>query len=130
MRNGKQIKHCDGFTLIELLVVLAIVALLLTVAQPRYFKSIERAKEAALRQDLDTLRDGIDKFYADTGQYPDSLESLKERHYINKLPIDPITESSETWVLISPESPLEGGVYDVKSGAMGEAKDGSLYADW
>jgi general secretion pathway protein G len=130
MHNGKQINFRLGFTLIELLVVLAIVALLLTVAQPRYFKSIDRAKEATLRHDLDTLRDGIDKFYADTGQYPDSLETLKTRHYINKLPIDPITESNETWLIIPPEPPFEGGVYDVKSGAIGEAKDGSLYTDW
>jgi general secretion pathway protein G len=126
MRNGNK----NGFTLVELLVVLAILALLLTLAVPRYFNGIDRAKEATLRQDLNTLRESIDKFYADTGQYPNKLEDLVERKYIRKLPIDPMTEDDETWVLIAPEPPLTGDIYDIKSGALGSAKDGSKYADW
>lgn len=130
----QQLKGCyakgKGFTLVELLVVLSILALLLTLAVPRYFIGIERAKEAALQQDLNTLRESIDKFYADTGQYPESLESLVERKYIRKLPIDPITGSDATWVLLAPEPPLVGNVYDIHSGSTGIAKDGSKYADW
>ena len=126
MRNGKK----SGFTLVELLVVLAILALLLTLAVPRYFNGIERAKEATLRHDLNTLRESIDKYYADTGKYPTALDDLVARKYIRKLPIDPITEDSETWVLIAPEPPLEGDIYDIRSGAQGTAKDGSKYADW
>ncbi len=126
MRSGKK----GGFTLVELLVVLAILALLLTLAVPRYFNGIERAKEATLKQDLVTLRESIDKFYADTGQYPKTLEDLVERKYIRKLPIDPITENDATWVFIAPEPPLAGDIYDIKSGALGTAKDGSRYADW
>jgi general secretion pathway protein G len=126
MRSGKS----KGFTLVELLVVLAILALMLTLAVPRYFSSIERAKEATLKQDLNTLRESIDKFYADTGQYPNKLEDLVERQYIRKLPIDPITESNETWLLSPPEPPLEGDIYNINSGALGTAKDGSKYADW
>ena len=134
MQNGKHhqwhgfIRH--GFTLVELLVVLAILALLLTLAVPRYFSSIERAKEAALKQDLNTLRESIDKFYADTGQYPKILDDLVEKKYIRKLPIDPITESTTTWLLVAPEPPLEGDIADIHSGAQGTAKDGTKYADW
>lgn len=134
MRNGKYTGFAKGltkgFTLVELLVVLAILALLLTLAVPRYFNGIERAKEATLRQDLNILRESIDKFYADTGQYPNKLEDLVERNYIRKLPVDPITENDATWILVAPEPPLTGDIYDIKSGALGTAKDGSNYADW
>jgi general secretion pathway protein G len=130
MSNGRHRSFTLGFTLVELLVVLAILALLLTLAVPRYFSSIERAKEATLRQDLNLIRESIDKYYADNGIYPKSLEDLVERKYIRKLPIDPITESTETWLITNPEPPLEGDVYDVNSGALGTAKDGSQYADW
>lgn len=119
-----------GFTLVELLVVLAILALLLTLAVPKYFSSIERAKEATLRQDLNTLRESIDKYYADNGEYPKSLEDLVERKYIRKVPIDPITDSAVTWTFTAPEPPLIGDIYDIHSGAIGTAKDGSRYADW
>ncbi len=130
MLNGKKNLKAFGFTLIELLVVLSILALLLTLALPRYFKNVERAKEATLKQDLNTMRDGIDKFYADNGKYPSNLEELVERRYINKFPIDPITESTATWVIIPPEPPLEGDVYDVQSGATGKAEDGTKYSNW
>jgi general secretion pathway protein G len=116
--------------LIELLVVLSIIALLLTIATPRYFVSIDRAKEATLKQDLNTVREAIDKYYADKNKYPESLEELVAQKYINKLPVDPITESSNTWELIAPEPPLEGAIFDIKSGATGTAKDGSEYAQW
>ncbi len=131
MTNGKNKGFTtQGFTLVELLVVLAILALLLTLAVPRYFAGIERAKDATLRQDLSVIRESIDKFYADTGQYPKSLEDLVERKYIRKLPVDPITDSTDTWLITGPEPPLEGDVYDIHSGAPGAAKDGSKYADW
>lgn len=131
MQSGKKRnKALLGFTLIELLVVLTIVALLLTIATPQYFKGVDRAKESTLKQDLHVVREAIDKFYADKGLYPDSLEALVEEKYINKLPIDPITESNETWEIVPPEPPLEGEVYDLKSGATGTAKDGSYYNEW
>lgn len=132
MLNGKlKIMHLKaGFTLVEMLVVLAILALLLTLASPRYFDSIDRAKEAALKQDLTTVRDSIDKYYADTGRYPGTLDDLVDKKYIRQLPFDPITNSTETWQLFPPEPPLEGNIYDIKSGAEGIAKDGTAYADW
>ena len=126
--HGKHQKF--GFTLVELLVVLAILALLLTLAVPRYFTSIERAKDATLKQSLNALRESIDKYYADNGQYPKTLEDLVDKKYIRKLPIDPITEKTNTWIFTPPEPPLEGDIYDIHSGAKTIAKDGSRYEDW
>ena len=119
-----------GFTLIELLVVLSIIALLLTIAVPRYFGSVERAKEATLRQDLSVMRDAIDKYYGDKGKYPDSLDALAQQHYLRAVPVDPITQSSQTWQTQPPPEGLSGSVYDVHSGAPGKGEDGTPYADW
>jgi len=119
-----------GFTLVELLVVMAIIATLLTLAVPRYFGSVEKSKEAVLKQNLATLRDSVDKYYGDTGRYPDSLDDLVTKKYIRSIPLDPLTESASTWVLIPPVDPGKGAVYDVKSGAQGKASDGTAYGDW
>ena len=118
-----------GFTLIELLVVMAIIATLLTIALPRYFGSVERSKEATLKQSLAVMRDAIDKHYADTGRYPDALEELVSKKYIRALPVDPVTESAATWVIVPPAEGTKGSVYDVKSGAPGKAGDGTAFAD-
>lgn len=120
----------NGFTLIELLVVLSIIALLLTIAMPRYFSSVDNAKEAALRQDLALIRDALDKHYSDNGKYPDNLEDLVSKHYLRVIPPDPITESIATWRAIPPADTAKGNVYDIKSGAPGKAKDGTLYSEW
>ena len=122
--------HAKGFTLIELLVVMAILMLLMTVAVPRYFKSIDRAKEATLKQDLAAVRESLDKFYGDQSRYPNSLEELVERQYLRAVPIDPLTDSASTWLIVPPTSNLPGSVYDLHSGATGTAMDGSAYAEW
>lgn len=119
-----------GFTLIELLVVLAIIATLLTIAVPRYFGSVDKSKEAVLKEDLYQLRDAIGKYYGDRGKYPESLETLAAQRYLRKVPVDPLTESSSTWLMLPPADPEKGGVYDVRSGAPGKASDGTAYADW
>jgi general secretion pathway protein G len=119
-----------GFTLIELLVVMAIIATLLTIALPRYFGSVEKSKEVTLKQSLNVMRDAIDKFYADNARYPERLEELVEKRYIRAVPLDPITESAATWVVVPPpESVAKGAVYDVKSGAEGKASDGKPYLE-
>ena len=120
----------DGFTLIELLVVMSIIALLLTIVVPRYFHSVDKAKEAVLKEDLVQLRKAIDQFYADRGSYPSRLDDLVDKKYLRSVPVDPITDSSTTWIILPPPEPGASGVYDVKSGAAGVAKDGSNYADW
>ena len=119
----------SGFTLIELLVVLAIVALLLTIAVPRYFQTIDASKEKILAENLHATRDAIDKFYGDTGRYPDTLEELVEKRYLRSMPVDPITGSTTTWILIPPEEQFKGSVYDLKSGAQGNNADGKAFGD-
>lgn len=118
-----------GFTLIELLVVLAVVALMLTLAVPRYFQSIEASKETILAENLRIVRETIDKYYADKGRYPDSLEELVEQKYLRSLPIDPVAESNTTWVLIPPEDGSMGAVYDLRSGAPGTTRDGRQFSE-
>lgn len=118
-----------GFTLIELLVVLAIVALLLTIAVPRYFQGIEVAKETILIENLRLTRETIDKFYSDTGRYPESLEELVERKYLRGVPFDPLTDSSTTWVLVAPEDAGRGAVYSIRSGAAGNTRGGKPFAE-
>src|SRR5258706_12914630 len=91
-----------GFTLIELLVALAIIALLLSLAVPRYFGSLSRAEEAVLKENLTSMRDALDKHYADTGKYPASLEDLVTKKYLRNVPTDPVTQSQSTWIVVSP----------------------------
>ncbi|MDP3670132.1 MAG: prepilin-type N-terminal cleavage/methylation domain-containing protein [Telluria sp.] len=119
-----------GFTLIELLVVLAIVALLLSLAMPRFFPSLESARETVLADNLRNTRAVIDQYYADTGRYPDSLEQLVEKKYLRSVPVDPVTGSAATWVVIAPEDETRGAVYGIKSGAPGNDRGGKPYLDW
>jgi len=120
-----------GFTLIELMVVMAIIAMLTTLALPRYFHSVERSREAVLRQDLVIMRDAIDKFLADRGRFPTSLSELAELRYLRKVPPDPITDSTTTWVVLAPPgTEIKEGVYDVRSGAPGKSLDGEPYESW
>lgn len=120
-----------GFTLIELLVVMSIIALLLTLAVPYYFGSLQKSREAVLRENLELMREALDKHYGDAGRYPDRLEDLVSERYLRRIPQDPITESATTWVTVPPRDPADHGtVYDVKSGAEGNASDGSAYSEW
>ena len=119
-----------GFTLIELMVVMAIVATLLTLALPRYFGSLDKSKEAVLKENLYQMREAISRYYADKGKYPESLDALSAEKYLRKVPLDPITESAATWLLVQPEDPQKGGVYDVRSGAQGKSRDGSEFSQW
>jgi len=119
-----------GFTLIELMVVLAVIATLLAIALPRYFSGLEKSREAVLRQNLVMMRETLDKYYGDKGKYPDALDELVSNKYLRKLPVDPITDSDATWVIIPPDQPEMGGVYDVKSGAQGVARNGTEYRTW
>jgi general secretion pathway protein G len=129
-RSDVAISRPRAFTLIELLVVMAILATLLSIAAPRYFASLERAKEEALKTDLRVLRESIDKHRADTGRFPDTLERLAELRYLRSVPTDPMTESVTSWVLVAHPDGVTPGIYDVRSGASGQARDGSTYASW
>ena len=128
--NGRKKYKCCGFTLIELLVVMSIIATLLVIAYPKYFKSVDRSKESALHTDLNIIRDALDKFYADKGNYPNNLDDLVSKGYLREVPPDPITDSTQTWVLIpSPES-AHPGVFNIKSGAQGVGSNGKPYSEW
>jgi general secretion pathway protein G len=123
-------KRARGFTLIELLVVLGIVALLLTLAVPRFFPSVDKTKETILAENLRTTRAVIDQFYADTGRYPESLEQLVEKKYLPRLPFDPVLESDANWIVVPPEDASRGNVYDIHSGAEGKGRNGKPYSEW
>lgn len=126
-----------GFTLIELLVVMAIIATLLSIAAPRYIRSVDDARESVLKSSLAQLREAIDHFHADRGTYPQSLADLVEKRYLRSIPTDPITESKQTWQVSQPPSatdsagaPSSETVYDVRSGAPGTSARGEPYANW
>ncbi|CUI06165.1 Predicted secretion system X protein GspG-like 2 [Janthinobacterium sp. CG23_2] len=116
-----------GFTLVELLVVMAIIATLLTIAVPRYFGSVDKSKEVALKENLHVLRLGIDKFYGDKGVYPASLSELVTYKYFRAVPVDPVTESSVTWQPVASIDPDKPGVADIRSGARGKTREGVPY---
>lgn len=120
-----------GFTLIELLVVMSVIATLLTIAVPRYFQHLDRAREASLRESLAVMRDAVDKYRGDTGRYPETIEELVTKRYLRKVPPDPITESTETWVIVPPpDEPGQKKVWDIRSGAEGQGISGSDYSTW
>jgi general secretion pathway protein G len=119
-----------GFTLIELLIVMAIIGTLLSIAVPRYFRTLERARETVLKQDLSILREAIDKHYADLNEYPDTLLVLVEKRYVRSLPVDPFTKLADTWTLIPSDDPDHAGIRDIHSGAAETAADGTPVASW
>ena len=119
-----------GFTLIEMLVAMSILATLLTIAVPRYFRSLQRSREAVLMQDLTSLRESIDKFYGDTGKYPETLAVLVEKRYLRSIPVDPIARAADKWIVVNSEDPEDNGIKDVKSGADGTGENGIPYGAW
>lgn len=127
VRTGK------GYTILELMIVVAIAGILLALAVPSYQKSAVKAREAALKQNLFTIRNVIDQFYADRGMYPPSLSDLVEAGYLRSIPVDPFTKSANTWQEIfqdNTEEDQETGIFDVHSGSDLLALDGSPYNEW
>ncbi|USX11880.1 type II secretion system GspH family protein [Oxalobacteraceae bacterium OTU3CAMAD1] len=120
----------NGFTLIELLVALSIVAMIITLAAPRYFGNIDRTRESVLREDLHILRDALGKYYVDKNKYPEALEDLVKEKYIRSIPVDPFTQSARSWIVVAPEDPSLGAVADVHSGAPNTGRDGTWLKDW
>lgn len=121
------IRLVRGFTLIEMLVAMAILALLVSLVVPRYFESLDRSKDTVLMDNLKNTRDVIDRFYGDNGRYPESLAELVEKRYLRALPYDPITQSTRTWIIIPPDPPAQGQVFDLQSGSPGLTKMGRPY---
>ena len=124
-----------GFTLIELMIVMSLIVILASIGLTVYTNSVIRAKESVLKEDLFRMRDAIDQYYADKGKYPVTLDSLVSEKYLRSIPVDPFTNSADTWRSIQsepdPTNPTaEPGVYDVRSGSDQKAIDGTNYADW
>lgn len=120
-----------GFTLIELLLVLALIALLASLVAPVVTGSVHRAREATLKENLFILRKAIDDYYADAGAYPAGLEILVEKRYIRKIPVDPITDRRDSWVLVSTEDASgQSGIIDVRSGSEEKDSAGVAYKEW
>ena len=114
-----------GFTLIELVAVMAIIALLLTLALPRYFGAVDAGRVTVQRQNIATIHDAIDKFYADQARYPATLEEMVEKRYLREVPIDPVTEQRD-WVIVGPADAALGAVYQVRPPPMAASAPASL----
>jgi len=127
-RAGRTATH--GFTLIELLIVMAIIGTLLSIAVPRYFRSLQHARETVLKQDLSILREAIDKYYADLNQYPEKLPDLVDKHYVRSVPVDPFTRLADTWTVVASDDPDHPGIRDIQSGAPDIASNGTPVAAW
>ena len=132
---GRAGRRARGFTMIELLVVISIIVILASLGMAQYRNSVVRAREAVLKEDLFRMRDAIDQYYADKNKYPASLDDLVSDGYLREIPIDPITQSKDTWQPVNAEANVNDttampGIYDVKSGAEAAALDGTRYADW
>jgi len=103
-----------GFTLVELMVVMVLIAILLTIAVPRYFGTVDKGKASVQRQNIAAIRDAIDKYYGDQGKYPDALQDLVDKHYLREVPVDPLTDQRD-WVTVAPADTALTGVYDIQS---------------
>ena len=125
----------EGFTLIELLIVMTIIALLAAIAIPNYMKSVRKAEEAVLREDLHTMRTAIDSYTVDKEKAPQSLDDLVQGGYLKSIPMDPITHHKDTWITSQSDTmtdinETQGGIDDVHSGAQELASDGTSYNTW
>lgn len=132
MRPARHRNRHVGFTLIELIVVLAIIGLLASIVAPRYVRTVDNAREASLKTSLNVMRDAIDKYAADKGRYPDSLDEMVQLGYLRQVPEDPITGRRDSWQMLPArvDSAVPGQVADVRSGAAGRAQDGRPYSAW
>ena len=124
-----------GFTLIELIIVMAIISILLMMAIPRFVGAIKNAREAALKEDLQTMRMAIDSYTMDKQKGPQSLDDLVQNGYLRAIPKDPMTSSTDTWVTNSSEAmysldQTEPGITDVHSGSTETGSDGQPYSSW
>ncbi|MGH9559610.1 MAG: type II secretion system protein, partial [Bryobacteraceae bacterium] len=125
----------DGFTLIELMIVMAIVSILVSIAVPLYQKSLLRAKESILKNNLFTLRTVIDEYTYDKKKAPQTLQDLVDQGYLRAVPVDPITGSDQTWKLVMEDAvttvdQTDPGIWDVRSGSDEKSLEGTPYSDW
>jgi len=134
MAMGKKEK---GFTLIELIIVFTLIGILVGLSLPQYKNAAKFARETVLKDDLYTMRTLINQYYVDKGKYPESLQILVDEEYLMKIPEDPITKSSDTWVEVPQELTLDEmtsgvvpGIVDVHSSSEEIGTDGTAYNTW
>jgi len=125
----------SGFTLVELMIVMTIIGLLAAIAIPSYIQSIQRAKEAVLKEDLHTIRTAIDSYTVDKEKAPSGLDDLVQAGYLKTIPIDPMTSRNDTWMTgmsdtMTDINETQGGIDDVHSGSQALAADGTSYNTW
>jgi general secretion pathway protein G len=125
----------SGFTLIELMIVMAIIGILITLAIPSFVGAIKHAREAALKEDLQTMRTAIDTYTMDKQKGPQSLDDLVQDGYIRAIPEDPMTRQKDTWVTDSSEAmysldETDPGITDIHSGSTETGSDGQPYSAW
>lgn len=131
MVNSMAKRFSHGFTLIELMVVMAAIGLLLSIAAPRYVNQVDRSREAVLVHNLRGMREAIDRFHADKSRYPKDVQELIAQRYLRELPLDPMTDRVDSWVLVPPPGQQkDSGLFDVRSGAPGLGRNGVPYAKW
>ena len=131
----RSLRQQGGFTLVELMVVMAIMAVLMAVAIPSFISAIRSAKEAALREDLHTMRDAIEQYTEDKEAAPQSLDDLVQAGYLKALPVDPMTHSNTTWTADQSDSyssvdQTQTGIDDVHSGSDLVGSNGEPYSQW
>ena len=132
---SEQRRKNQGFTLIELMIVMTIIGILASIAAPNYQRSVIKAREAVLMEDLYQMRRAIDAYFADHAKYPESLEALVEAKYLRDIPRDPFTNAQDTWEVVTPTPTAEGevaegGVEDVHSGSDLVGLNGTPYREW
>ena len=141
--HASERRHTAGFTLLELLIVMTIIGILATIAIPSLIQYPIRAKEAVLKTNLREIRSNLEKYYADKGKYPATLEELTPK-YLKQVPVDPFTKKSTSWIPIYEDPDEEGagpvpgegenedapGIVDVRSAAPGKSLDGDPYSSW
>ena len=125
----------SGFTLVELMIVMAIISILVLLAIPNYKTAIRHAREAALKQDLQTMRAAIDSYTMDKQKAPQSLDDLVQEGYLRAVPEDPFTHAKDTWVTDTSDAmysidETEPGISDVHSGSEDTGTDGQPYSSW
>jgi general secretion pathway protein G len=132
VRSGRRPE--SGWTIIEMMIVISLVVTMAGIAMISYGTAVTRSREAVLKEDLFRMRDAIDQYFADKAQYPASLDDLVTAGYLRTIPVDPLTNSATSWQVVladfDPANPLSQGVFDVRSGAQGQAIDGSPFAEW
>jgi general secretion pathway protein G len=134
MRLPSQNRRRFGFTLIELMIVMAIIAVLMAVAIPIYSRSIQRAKESVLKNNLFTLRTVIDEYTYDKQKAPQNLDDLVSDGYLRQVPLDPMTGAAD-WKIIMEDATntvnqTEPGIFDVRSASDKTSLEGTPYSDW